>query len=195
MPLKHSGKATIAFLFGALLWKPLNLIGEIKLFHFLSDEASIEREVQKKRNSLEVLLHQAMKSRSLVSVTVNNGKVYVGRVSVTFNPAFGMQAINLVLSRSGHRDTETQEMKLDVDYDKTHDDIKKDLQKRLVVRLVAAMKDNPEANDAELLSGVSREISKEAEIRNYEIVIPIAEVQSVNIFDMEIYEKFFAPKQ
>ena len=36
--------------------------------------------------------------------------------------------------------------------------------------------------------------SRETDILNYEIVIPVSEIQSANVFDLEIYERFFAPK-
>ena len=74
VPLEHSGKATLAFLLGALLWWPSNRLGKWERFHFLSDDASIDREVARARNPLEVLLREAMKSQSLVSVSVKNGR-------------------------------------------------------------------------------------------------------------------------
>ncbi len=199
VPPEHSGKAAVALLFGALLWIPLNWLGEKAWFgwlRYLSDSAAIDREVGKKRNPLEVILRQALKSESLVSVTVKNGKVYIGKVaSTTFNPAFGMQALNLVLSRSGHRHKDTQQMILDTNYDETHSAIREELGNKLVEQMAKAREENPSASPAELWRIASREVSGQAEILNYEIVIPISEVQSVNVFDMDTYNKFFAPKQ
>ena len=195
VPLEHSGKAALAFLFGALLWWPLNRLGKWERFHFLSDDASIDREVARARNPLEVLLREAMKSQNLVSVSVKNGKVYIGRVTSAANPAFGTRAINLVLRRSGHRDKDTQELMIDVDYDVTHAPIKAELGQNLLEQLEQAIIDNPQASERELVDIASRTVGEKIEARNYEIVIPIEEVQSVNIFDMDIYERFFAPDE
>ena len=165
----------------------------------MSDDASIDREVARARNPLEVLLREAMKSQSLVSVSVKNGKVYIGRVTSTANPAFVTQAINLVLRRSGHRDKDTQELRIDVNYDVTHAPIKAELEERFIEQLEKAIIENPKASERELVDTASRRVSEEVEARlearNYEIVIPIEEVQSVNIFDLEIYDEFFAPKK
>lgn len=181
------------------MWWPLNWsgnqLGKKTRFRWLSDDAAIQREIKRKRNPLEVLLNQAMEDRSLVSVTVRNSKVYIGRVSVTFNPAFGMEAINLVLSYSGHRNKETQKMTLDVDYEETHSAVRQELVDRIRQQLKSALDENPKATSDELIESTRRELSGESEIRNYEIVIPIAEVQSVNVFDMDIYNKFFAPEE
>ena len=47
VPVEHSGKAALAFLFGVSLWWPSNLLGErSRRFRFLSDDAAIEREVK-----------------------------------------------------------------------------------------------------------------------------------------------------
>jgi hypothetical protein len=200
--LEHSGKPVLAFLLGVILWMPFNLLGWLnppvirwRPFRFLGEGAAIEREIRKKQNPVEVLLRQAMGSKSLVSVTVKNGKVYIGKVLTTSNPAFGMEAINLLLSRSGYRDKNTQEMRLNVNYDETHSAIRQEMRIKIQAQFLDAIRKNPHADEGELLSEAKRKVSAEADIRNYEIAIPISEVQSVNVFDLEIYERFFAPKR
>jgi len=200
--IDHSGKPVVAFLIGAILWMPLNLLGSLnpqvlrwQPFRLLSGGAAIEREIRKKQNPLEVLLRQAMGSKSLVSVTVKNGKVYIGKVITTSNPAFGMEAINLLLSRSGYRDKNTHEMRLNVNYDETHSAIRPGDAYQDTNTISGRHQENPHADEGELLYEAKRKVSAETDIRNYEIAIPISEVQSVNVFDLEIYEKFFAPKR
>jgi hypothetical protein len=197
VPLKHSGKAAMAFLFGAVLWWPLNWLGEQRRwprFRSLSDEASVDREVEKKRNPLEVIFHQALRARDqLVSVTVKSGKVYIGKVTTTFNPAFGMQAVKLSLSRSGHRDKDTQEMKIDIDYDKAQwASVKEAVRNRVREELDQVARDDPSTSLSERWDSANRRASEQAEVQNYEIVIPIEEVQSANIFDLKFYDTFFA---
>jgi hypothetical protein len=200
--LEHSGRPVVAFLIGVILWMPLNLLGWLnppvlgwRPFRFLSEGAAIKREIRKKQNPLEVLLSEAMVSKRLVAVTVKNGKVYIGKVLTTSNPAFGMEAINLLLSRSGYRDKNTHEMRLNVNYDETHSAIRQEMRIKIQTQFLDAIRKNPHADEGELLYEAKRKVSAETDIRNYEIAIPISEVQSVNVFDLEIYEKFFAPKR
>lgn len=119
----------------------------------------------------------------------------MGRVTSTINPAFGMEAINLVLRHSGHRHPTNQKMTLDVDYERTHADIKADLEDKFVELLGVAMREYPKATERELVDRVSLKLSEEGRVRNYEIALPIEEIQSVNIFDMDIYKRFFAPAE
>ena len=128
-------------------------------------------------------------------MSVKNGKVYIGKASTAFNPAFGMQAINLVLSRSGHRDKNTQQLKIDIDYDKTHRDILEDVEARFIEEVRNARNRNPGATKDELIDSARYSISDKPEVRNWEIVIPIEEVQSANVFEVDIYDLYFAPKK
>jgi len=66
---------------------------------------------------------------------------------------------------------------------------------KIQTQFLDAIRKNPHADEGELLYEAKRKVSAETDIRNYEIAIPISEVQSVNVFDLEIYEKFFAPKR
>jgi hypothetical protein len=199
--LEHSGRPVVAFLIGVILWMPFNLLGWLnppvlgwRPFRFLSEGAAIKREIRKKQNPLEVLLSEAMVSKRLVSVTVKNGKVYIGKVLTTSNPAFGMEAINLQLSRSGYRDKNTQEMRLTVNYDDTHGAIRQEMRMKIGAQFVDALRKDPHADEGELLEETKRKVSAETDIRNYEIAIPISEIQSANVFDLDVYETYFAPK-
>lgn len=202
VPVEHSGKATIAFLMGALLWIPLNWLGEQERFprprflSALSDSASIDREVRQKRNPLEVIFHQALRARSqLVSVSVKNGKVYIGTVTTTFNRALGMQAIKLSLSRSGHRDKDTQEMEIDINYDDARwASVKEAVRNEVRTELAQVTQEDPGVDRDERWDRANRRVSERREVRNYEIVIPIEEVQSANIFDLAIYSEHFTHK-
>jgi hypothetical protein len=199
--LEHSGRPVVAFLIGVILWMPFNLLGWLnppvlgwRPFRFLSEGAAIKREIRKKQNPLEVLLSEAMVSKRLVAVTVKNGKVYIGKVLTTSNPAFGMEAINLQLSRSGYRDKNTQEMRLTVNYDDTHGAIRQEMRMKIGAQFVDALRKDPHADEGELLEETKRKVSAETDIRNYEIAIPISEIQSANVFDLDVYETYFAPK-
>jgi hypothetical protein len=43
----------------------------------------------------------------------------------------------------------------------------------------------------ELMEIVGAKVSAEASVENYEIVIPIGEIQSINMFDKNIYDGYF----
>ena len=193
--IRDSGKAVLAFLLAVCLWWPSNLLSKWDKLSFLGDDAAIRREIERKGNPLEVLLAQAQDFRTLVSVTVQNGKVYIGRVEITFNPALKMEALKLVLSRSGHRDTNTQEMVLDIDYDKTHSAVREYLIGEFQSEVIRAADRNPRGSRDEWIDTARRVTSENPKMRQYEIVIPVSEIQSINIFDVEIYDRFFAPRK
>jgi hypothetical protein len=194
VPVEHSGKAAIAFLLGACLWFPANLLGNFRWLRFLSRDAAIDREVENNRNPLEILCRQAMKNESVVAVTLKSGKVYIGRISTPFDPAFGMQAIDLVLLRSGHRNKDTQRLTMDVDYEKTHAAILAGIEERILYQLERELEENPSASWQEAWDSASRKVNEEPAVANYLIAMPVSEVQSVQIFDLDIYDQHFAPK-
>jgi hypothetical protein len=62
-------------------------------------------------------------------------------------------------------------------------------------RFVAnAILESLHVDEGELLEQTILRASRETDILNYEIVLPVSEIQSTNVFDLEIYERFFAPK-
>jgi hypothetical protein len=161
------------------LWIPVNRLGNFGRFRYLSRDAAIDREVDNKRNPLEMLCRQAMKHESVVAVTLKSGKVYIGRISTPFEPAFGMEAIDLVLLRSGHRNKDTQKLTMDVDYEKTHADFLRRIEEQIISQLEREMEQNPEADWQESWDSASRKVNEEPAVANYLIAVPVSEVQSV----------------
>ncbi len=104
------------------------------------------------------------------------------------------QTHSILLSHSGHRDKDTQKVTMDIDYNDTHRTLREELRTRFKEELARVLDANPNISNVELLTAVRRQVSREADIRNFEIVIPISEVQSVNFFDKEIYDRYFAPE-
>jgi hypothetical protein len=139
------------------------------------------------------LLRQALNSGRSISVTTSSGKVYIGKVTTNFHPVYGPEAIVIFLSRSGYRSSETQEVTLNIDYSKTHQDIEteaRQLFRNELARVVAA---EPSIADDIALNIARRRASRLESLRNFEIIIPISEVRSINFFDEEIYDRYFAP--
>ena len=197
VPLKHSGKAALAFLMGALLWLPLNLLGRI--WPYLGKEECIRRVIENKQDPLEILLRDAIESDRPISVSVKSGKVYIGRLVSSLDPAYGVQSLTLSRSYSGHRDRETSAFHLDIDYEQVLEDAIRNLVTETEQRI---RRDNPTLSEDELderiedeFEGWERQSGENEEIRSIvdrlhalEIVIPVAEIQSVNLFDESIYE-------
>ena len=194
VPFKHSGKAALSFLFGALLWRPLNQLGEHRCFSRLSDNSAVDRAIDRKRDPLELLLRQALGSRQTIAVTLKSGKVYIGILTTNLNPAFAIESIHLLLRRSGHRGPNTQKLTVDVDYDETHKEVREVIENEFRQRLAEAYEKNSDASDEELIDLARQQISDYGDIQNYEIVILMSEVVSVNFFDLELYDKHFSNK-
>lgn len=110
---------------------------------------------------LEVLLERALRETKQLSVSTKLGKVYVGFVTNNFDPAYERKFIRILPMSSGYRDGSTQELVLTTDYAKVYQQI--------------IQQDN-----AFLLRGVE----------DFEIVVPVAEIASANLFDPEAYERF-----
>jgi hypothetical protein len=190
VPIPDSGKSVGAFLLGAICWLPLNLLG--KRVSWLGEQQAVEGAILRKRDALEVVLHEALLNTALLSVTLKTGKVYVGRLLTMLNPAFELSSIRMQLIRSGHRDPVTLKLEFDVDYRETNADIQKDLDRLLTQKARDYLRERPDA-DNERLKTYLREALRNSPLearnalQNYEIVLRAQEIVSVNFFDEEIY--------
>ena len=199
VPLKHSGKAALAFLMGALLWWPLNLLG--KRWPYLGKKECIRRVIENKQDPLEILLSETLRSGQLVAVSVKNGKVYIGQLISSFNPAYGAQSLTLLRSYSGHRDRDTLAFHLDIDYKKFLEETEETIERLVAETGRRIREENPYLSEDKIeeriedeIEGGGRRIEDNEEIRSVvdrlralEIFIPVSEIQSVNIFDESIY--------
>lgn len=181
---------------GAFLWWPLNLLGRI--WPYLGKEESIRRVIENKQDPLEILLRDALESDRLLSVSVKNGKVYIGRLVSSLDPAYGVQSLTLSRSYSGHRDGETSAFHLDIDYEQVLEDV---IEKLVTETERRIREENFDLSEEELEGRIEDEFegwewrsegNEEIQsiidrLRALEIVIPVAEIQSVNIFDETIY--------
>lgn len=134
----------------------------IPLNYFTDKETGIARAIQKQENPLELMLQKALAETHLILLTVKNSKVYVGFVSDSFNPALPNQYVKLLLTTSGYRDGDTKKVTFTNDYTSVLDQL---------------------ANSEEEIDPLVAE--------GFEIVIPIAEIQSVSFFAPDIYRQYF----
>jgi len=129
-------------------------------FFFAEDDAA-QRTIEKWNDFLEILLSRAGRETKLVSVTLKSRKVYVGLVTRTMDPMYDRKYIQLLPVKSGYRDATTFKMSLTVDY--------------------AAVYAKIIRQDLETIK---------AGVGDFEIIIPVSEIQSVNLFNPTAYVTF-----
>jgi hypothetical protein len=127
-------------------------------------EKETRRAINEWNDYLEVLLERALRETRQVSVSTRSSKVYIGFVTSNFDPAYERKFIRLLPTSSGYRDSDTQELVLTTDYAKVYQQI-------------------IQQNNAFLLGGVE----------DFQIVIPVAEIASANLFDPSAYQRFQEP--
>lgn len=116
VPFDYSGTSTLAFLFGALGWRPLNRF-------FFDESEEIERAIKKNDDYLEGLLERAMTEEKLVSATTSRGKVYIGEAAGNFLPTGERKYIKILPYVSGYRDPTTQQLTVTTWYYPVYDQI------------------------------------------------------------------------
>ena len=178
------------------MWWPMNLLGGI--WPSLGEKECLRWVIEKKKDSLEIFLSEALESDRLVSVSVKNGKVYIGHLISSFNPAYGAQSLTLLRSYSGHRDRETSAFHLDIDYEQV---LEGTIEKLVTETERRIREENPDLSEEELEERIEagieewdRQGEENEEIKPIvdqllalKIVIPVSEIQSVNTFDESIY--------
>jgi hypothetical protein len=153
VPFAHSGSSLGALLLGATLWWPLNLV--------FTKETELRRTIADWNDYLEELLTDALEDTRQVSVTLNNGKVYVGFVVRTFDPAYDRKYIVILPTMSGYRAATTHRLIFDTDYTRVYQSLMGEDESRIV-------------------RGVD----------DFQIVVPVSQVISANLFDWEAYQRF-----
>lgn len=154
VPFPYSGTAFLAFLLGALGWWPLN-----RLFYRADAEAA--RVLYEWGDYLEILLNRSARETKQLCITLKSGKVYIGFVTRSFDPAYDRKYIALLPMFSGYRDAHDQTMRINTSYVSVYQQI------------IAG-------DNAFLLSAPN----------DFQVVIPVAEIQSANIFDPAVYSLF-----
>jgi hypothetical protein len=109
----------------------------------------------------EMLLSRALTEARLVSVTLRSRKVYIGFVTASFDPANERKYIVLLPLHSGYRDEKTMEMVIQTNYAPVYAKIIQE-------------------NNKVALAGIG----------DFRLVIPVGEVQSLNLFDPTAYQHF-----
>jgi hypothetical protein len=133
----------------------------IPLNWFFPREREHRRTIRAWNDYLEELIDQALWELRQVSVTLKSGKVYVGFVLRAFDPAYDRKYVMILPTISGYREVETHELVFTTDYTRVYQELMG-------------------ADQTRLVRGVE----------DFKIVIPVAEVLSVNLFDPDAYQRF-----
>jgi hypothetical protein len=202
VPFEYAGTSLLAFTLGATLWWPLNTV--------CSRDKAIDRMIEEDKIPLELVLKRAQDNGNTVAVTMSNGKVYVGYVLHFINPALPTQFIQILPTKSGYRDESDKTYHFVNFYTEALDQIDRDFESQLQDYLnVKGEIDDMVTEFGEKIEGANKdkydslhvqverleneldEIALEADA--FGIVLPVAEIMSVNIFSEYIYQKYFAP--
>jgi glycerophosphoryl diester phosphodiesterase len=94
-PFSYSGTAALSLLAGSTLWYPLNWLVLNRDFH-------LDNTLQRRGDSLELVLRTALGQGKLVSLVLRNNEVYVGYVISNFNPIFKVNFLKIMPVLVGH---------------------------------------------------------------------------------------------
>lgn len=127
-------------------------------------DAEVQTAIREWNDFLEVLLQRSLRETKQVSITTKSSKVYIGFVTANFDPSFERRYIALLPLLSGYRTQEEQKLVITTDY--------VDVYQKMI----------EDANEF-LLS----------QAEDFQVILPVSEIASANIFDPIAYEKFNAP--
>lgn len=117
-------------------------------------------------DDLEYLLLSALDRTMPVLITLNSRKVYVGMVLEALDPAIDRKHLRIAPILSGFRNDDNLEVNFTTNYWQVYEQI---------------------------LEGTSKSLSH-LEIQDFEIVLPVCEICSASLFDIEAYYQFTQQK-
>lgn len=203
VPFDYLGTSLLAFALGASVWWPWNK-------WFCEQKVALDKVIDEDQIPFELLLKKAQDQTKTVSVTMSNGKVYVGWVTHTFNPALPTRFIQILPIKSGYRDENTKWLEFTTFYSRALDQLEKDFERKAVEYFEAEeelkdLTDQLEKQKTSALESQISELAKRIEELNtqldelattaddFDIVLPVSEIMSINIFSEYVHGLYFAP--
>jgi hypothetical protein len=105
----------LAFALGLVSWWPLNLL-------YPYQAANTRLHAANKTTALDRLLYQASLAQHLLSISMKDGKVYIGYIQeLPPNPEDRNSYFEILPVHSGYRDKDTREMKLTTFYENAYE--------------------------------------------------------------------------
>jgi len=158
--IQFSGISICALLLGVVAQWALN-----KLDRTLNDQYEGAMAILEYGSQLEKLLYRALKDEKRVMVTLKNGKVYIGRVTISVAPQEDDYFLLLPI-KSGYRESEKQRLVITTHYDEAYENIY----------------DNEPEDYIDIIS-------------DFGVVIPISEVLTAALYREDVHAKYFPGEQ
>lgn len=116
-PIQYSGISSFAFVVALLALGILNLLKSQG-----AEKREGERVLIAHGSQLEKLLYRSLIEEKRVMVTLKNGKVYIGRVTISLTPQEDKDFLLLPI-KSGYREGEKQRLEITTHYDEAYAEI------------------------------------------------------------------------
>lgn len=141
--------------------------------HFHDKETATRQAALDKGDLLELLLAESTERQVFVELSLRSGKSYIGLALNSGLQADSESDVALFPLASGYRDPETQELEITTYYAAV-------IQEWLT-----------ESEELEESSDEPEETEKRlANPEDFRIVVPMSEIVSVRLFDLDLYERF-----
>jgi hypothetical protein len=116
-PIQYSGISSFAFLLS------ISSLGVLNLLKSSEAEKKVgERVILQHGGQLEKLLYRSLIEKKRVMVTLKNGKVYIGRVTISLTPERDKDFLLLPV-KSGYREGDKQRLVITTHYDEAYSQI------------------------------------------------------------------------
>jgi len=159
VPFKYSGSTFISLLLGLSLPYLTN--------PFFNYKHYFRKMIQEHGSSLDVFLDDSINQSKIISITLKNDKVYIGKLTKIYSPIGAEDKyITLLPIFSGYRHSDTRTLELTTSY----------------LSIFEKISENDEALG-------------ELTIDDFQIIISVDELISTNIFDLNAYNEFFGRRQ
>lgn len=122
--------------------------------------SAVRHAIRALNSDLDIILLRAMEENMPVSITLGHGKVYIGYVTGSIEPGEKREMLRILPLASGYREGDAMKLKLTTWYVAVYQQF---------------------AND-NTLSHLRPEL--------FEIVLPLSEMKSINLFDVHAYQAF-----
>lgn len=202
VPFDYLGTSLVAFALGATLWAPWNYL-------FCDQQVAIDKVIEQDKIPFERLLKKAQDQTKTVSVSMSNGKVYVGWVTHAFNPALPTEFIQILPLKSGYRDEKTKWVVFTTYYSEALDSLRKSIDAKFQEYETAIKeyeseraKNREPSREWDDFSKILRDdlatlenelYAMEDTADDFDIVLPVSEIMSINIFSEFVHSEHFAP--
>ena len=164
VPFSYSGTAVLSAMLG--------VASSADLEPFRQRE-SATRQAALDKGDLELLLAESTERQLCAELSLWNGKSYIGLALNSGLQAHGESDIALIPLASGYREPDTQKLKITTYYAEVIDEW---------------------LDELEEFRERSRELEESEErlddLKDFRIVIPMSEIVSARLFDLDVYERF-----